>query len=113
MVESEEQRMFLENVVATSWPWTGERGWPGRISLERGVRDEVMNLFNLPFVVTFRTTEFEVWEEHSKRDGESLGGWLRQVRQRSGFKATSTTVPAMGSVLISKPLFLQVWALDQ
>lgn len=27
-----------------------------------------------PFVLTFRTTEFEVWEEHSNRDDESFGG---------------------------------------
>lgn len=44
-----EQRMFLGNVIVTSWPWAAQRGWPGRMSLEGGVRDEVMNLFSSDF----------------------------------------------------------------
>lgn len=30
----------------TSWPWAGERGQPGRISLEGGIWDKVMHLFS-------------------------------------------------------------------
>lgn len=41
-----EQRLFLGNVIMTSWPCAGERGRPGRINLEGGMWDKVMHLFS-------------------------------------------------------------------